>query len=169
MQELIQSLSKITITQFAAWWGAIIATLVLIWDIYKWKKRGAKIVIKARPNMVGVPSDDKTYIVVIVTNRGDLPTTITHLVGLYYPSIFSKFLHRKINFFFPYPGPTPPPYTLQPGNEWKGLIDQDNLKQDLLVQGRKKGFLYCGVVHSSSNKPMLKRVNIWESQREKNV
>ena len=35
------------ITDWAAWWGAIIATLVLVWDMYKWKRSGPIINVSA--------------------------------------------------------------------------------------------------------------------------
>ena len=39
------------ITEIAAWWGAIIATLVLLWDMYKWERSGPIINVSASPNM----------------------------------------------------------------------------------------------------------------------
>lgn len=39
------------LTEIAAWWGAFIATLLLFWDIYKWKRSGPIINVSASPNM----------------------------------------------------------------------------------------------------------------------
>jgi hypothetical protein len=38
-------------TDIAAWWGAVIATAVLIWDIYKWRTAGPRIALDVRSGM----------------------------------------------------------------------------------------------------------------------
>jgi len=38
------------ITELAAWWGAIIATLMLLWDMYKWVRSGPIINVSVSPN-----------------------------------------------------------------------------------------------------------------------
>jgi hypothetical protein len=88
-----------TATDAAAWWGAVIATLVFAWDFYKWMNRGASVVVTVSPNMESfgaMPSalDGKTYVVVEVKNLGDGSCTITHLIGVHYSSWFNK-LRRK--------------------------------------------------------------------------
>ena len=48
-------------SEIAAWWGATIATLVLLWDIFKWKRAGPVVTISASPNMTivgGVPHEE---------------------------------------------------------------------------------------------------------------
>lgn len=83
------------ITEIAAWWGAVIATFVLLWDIYKWKRSGPIIKISVTPNLKVYPSDpltnNKTWIHIMVTNSGNQPTTLTNLCGFYYKSRFQKF------------------------------------------------------------------------------
>lgn len=88
------------ITDFAAWWGAVIATLVLAWDIYKWKKSGPLIEVSASPNMQilgGMPDSlsGKTYVAVEVRNTGKGKTTVTHLVGYYYSSFINRLKRKK--------------------------------------------------------------------------
>lgn len=69
----------------AAWWGAIIATLVLVWDVFKWRKSRFSIKVSASPNMSSLNplkeklEDDKNIFVEVV-NRGDKVITLTHLV-----------------------------------------------------------------------------------------
>jgi hypothetical protein len=36
-------------SDIAAWWGAIVATAILFWDIIKWKKSGVTVKVKAVP------------------------------------------------------------------------------------------------------------------------
>lgn len=38
------------LTSLAAWWGASVATLLLFWDIYKWRKSGPNIIVKVLTN-----------------------------------------------------------------------------------------------------------------------
>ena len=83
------------LTSFVAWWGAVVATLVLLWDIYKWTKSGPSVVISARPDMktfVGAPQNlsEKKYILAEAVNKGNKKTTITHLVSYHYSSIVKR-------------------------------------------------------------------------------
>ena len=64
-----------TSTDFAAWWGCALATLVLVWDIYKYKKQRAVLIVNGN-----VHSGRGTWVSVTVTNIGTAPTT---LVGVY--------------------------------------------------------------------------------------
>ena len=97
-----------TSTDAAAWWGAIVASLVFIWDIYKWIKSGTALRISAVPNMqllydkIPKPTDTM-YVHVDVSNTGDKKTTITHLVGVCHTSFWKWLFRRKpgINFFVP--------------------------------------------------------------------
>ena len=156
-------------TEIAAWWGAIVATLIFAWDIFKWKRSGAIISINASPNMKtfgGVPDglENKTLIVVEATNIGNQKTTITHMVGFHYKNLFSKLTDKKdLSFFVPNPAPSSPlPYILGPGERWLGCMEQN---QELEEKSRD-GYLYCGIYHSCGKKPILQRVIV---QEEKNT
>ncbi len=86
------------ISDIAAWWGAVIATLALVWNIVVALRSGARIQVTATPNMLYIPSDpitkDKKYIYVKAVNRGTAPTTITHLCGFYSDSLWN-FIRKK--------------------------------------------------------------------------
>jgi hypothetical protein len=57
-------------TGLAAWWGAIVATGVAIWDFVKWKRRNTpRLKIEARQN-----EDDE--FVVKIANIGEVPALI---------------------------------------------------------------------------------------------
>lgn len=152
------------ITELAAWWCAIIATLLLVWDMYKWKRSGPIINISASPGMktVGkIPNhlEGKKYIAVEVTNTGDKKTTITHLVVFHYISLFQKLIKKKDkSFIFGTPAffPPPLPHILEPGERWLGGIEQTCELEEMT----RNVYLYCGVYHSSSKKPVLQRVII---------
>ncbi|MBM2837537.1 MAG: hypothetical protein HW415_162 [Deltaproteobacteria bacterium] len=138
-------------TDAAAWWGAITATLVFVWDIYKWIKSGSNLRITASPNMQLLYNEipkttDPKYVFVEVSNTGDKRTTITNLVGVCYQSFWGWLFWRKpdINFIVPTHALAKPlPYVLEPGERWSGM-------------GTRR--FYCGVCHSNKAKADLVRV-----------
>jgi hypothetical protein len=148
------------LTEIAAWWGAFIATLLLFWDIYKWKRSGPIINVSASPNMElisNVPDHlkDKILISVQVVNLGNIKTTLTHLVIFHYSSFFKKLIKKKnmqaiaISALY-----TPLPYALEPGELWQGEILQDKKLEEM----SRNGYLYCGIIHASRKKPILRRL-----------
>lgn len=53
-----------------AWWGAILSSVVFLWDVYKWHTAGPKIRFSVKSNMetFNMPNyDGKTIIVADVT------------------------------------------------------------------------------------------------------
>lgn len=34
-------------TEFIAWWGAILSTVVLAWDVFKWRRGKCDLIIEA--------------------------------------------------------------------------------------------------------------------------
>lgn len=151
-------------TDVAAWWGAIAATVAIIWDVVKWSHGGPRINVQPAPNMVvmgGSPllKDDNTYISVRVTNTGDQKTTITNLVGVYYDSFLKKALGKGAKHFIilnPALASAPLPFGIGPGEQWSGSVIQT---QELEERSRN-GFLYVGVGHTSSKEFALARVRI---------
>ncbi len=149
-----------SLTEAAAWWGALTGTAVLIWDIVKHTRSGARLWVNAAPDMQGVnmPGIKETQFMIFVeaNNVGDRSTTITHLLTAHYKNlwewVWSKPSHQAavIN-----PGPGLKfPHVLEPGQRWTGLVNQD----DLVSQIGFSGYLYCGIVHSSKKKPIMVRV-----------
>jgi len=151
----------ISVSDAAAWWGAIVATSVLAWDIYKWRKHHADIQVSTAPNMQTINPishrlDDEKNIFVEVVNNGEKTTTLTHLVALYYKNRFAL-LRRKptTQGIIPVPGGSPGlPFELAPGHRWTGLIDQE----DLISKSGPNGLFFCSIYHSASKKPVLSRV-----------
>lgn len=48
---MVIDFSKFTISDYAAWWGAVIATLALIWNIVIAARSGARVKVRVSPNM----------------------------------------------------------------------------------------------------------------------
>jgi hypothetical protein len=126
----------------AAWWGAAIATLVLIWDVIKWRKSRFSIRISASPNMSSFDQlerkleDDKNIFVEVV-NSGDKIITLTHLVVIHYSNLWELiFCKPSTQGIIPRPkGAQQIPYELEPGKRWTGLIDQKDLERKVRVRG----------------------------------
>ncbi len=149
-------------SQIAAWWGAIIATLVLGWDVFKWKQTGRpRLRLTASPGMKpsgSVPNVDpnKTYIAIEVVNVGDRKTELTHVTGIYYRSRLQRLRGRNERAFFVVNPAfsTQFPCFLEPGQRWLGGLEQT---ADL-EESSRAGLFYCGIIHSASKKPLTTRV-----------
>lgn len=151
-------------TDIVAWWGAIIATVVLAWDIYKWKTSGAKIRLLVSSGMSlygGGVQDENTYITFRVTNVGDRPTTITTIAGKHYKNMWAK-LRNKVTQAFVIPNPTfnhqHLPHMLEVGQEWMGGAEQTSDIEEMA----KNGYLFIEVYDSVHEKPSIGRVVINE-------
>ena len=154
---------KLDTTDVVAWWGAVVATSVLVWDIYKWKTSGARLRMRVSTGMVmtgnsfwNTDSPDKRHIVVNLSNYGDRSTTLTHLCFHSYPNWYARLRNRPQNSFVAAnPNPSQPlPHELKNGNIWMGITDQT----PDFVGYAKDGFLEAEVTHSHSTKTIKRRV-----------
>ena len=105
---------------YAAWWGAIVATIVLLWDIIKWRSRGPRLKAAVTQDAEGYGAE----FLVFVTNTGDLPGTIES-VKLRCVARRAVFFRRKIDLkdSFTLAGNKGfPPLPLQPGEPWEVSI-----------------------------------------------
>lgn len=153
--------ARFSLTDVAAWWGAVVATALFIWDIIKWIISGPKIIFTVWPNQIvmGDPvREGKTYINANVINRGTQPTTLRNLGLLFYKTRWRKFKHKadqamiitNPNMHFPIP------YLLEPGKVWNGLILQNNEVENMAKEGILEVSLSC----SHLKKDLLRRVLI---------
>jgi hypothetical protein len=155
-------------TNYAAWWGAVVATIVLVWDIYKWKKTGPKVSLKVSADMQTFGSSFnnkvKKYVTVRAINSGDKSTTITNLACRYYKNWLSKIRNKPYKFFcIVSPGITGPiPYNLEPGKVWDGFIGQTKEIEKMATEG----ILVCELYISHSNRPKISRIYVTISQNE---
>ncbi|MCZ7566366.1 MAG: hypothetical protein M5U08_23315 [Burkholderiales bacterium] len=150
-------------SEIAAWVGAATGSLALLWDIIKWSKTGPRIAVTAAPNMTGYGAAElilgnKPCVLVEACNVGDGKTTITHLVGFYYDSWLKRLFRRKpttsIAVLDPSPGKVP--HVLDKGERWVGMMEQN----EELIRMSQDGYLFCGVYHSTSKRPVLARLVI---------
>lgn len=148
-------------TTIVAWWGAVLSTIVFLWDIYKFRSAGPKLRFTAQTGMesVNMPLyQGKTLILANVTNYGDRPTTITNVGYLYFKG--RKHFRKKIPdkaAVVPSPSITQPlPFELKPGIVWTGLIIQD----PQIEEWAATGILDMMVYHSHTSKPLRQRIVI---------
>jgi hypothetical protein len=103
--------------------------------------------------------EEKDIVIVSVTNRGDAPTMITHLVLLELPTWWRRIRRRPTRTFI-VPNPQlkgyPPniPGELAPGKIWTGVIRK---RQDY-ISDLHTGRFYVGVYGSHRDKPYLRQI-----------
>ena len=151
----------LTATEAAAWWGASIATLVLVWDIVKWTRTGARLrvtVASEREAYGDWPQEvlDKTFVVVEVTNVGDRKTELTHLFGIQYRSWLDRLRGKRAKVFLVQRPALAHqfPCFLQPGERWLGGVTQTPEIEEMA----RDGLLFVELHHSASNRAILRRV-----------
>jgi hypothetical protein len=150
----------IDVTGFLAIWGAVLSTIAIVWDVYKWKTSGPNLHMRLMTGMepYNIPEyEGMTLIVAVVTNRGDRPTTITHLGLAHYDAWWKAMLRKRASAsaFIAIPSTTQRvPFELKPGVEWSGMIEQN----EELETWAREGWLYVTVYHSHDRKPMRHRV-----------
>lgn len=124
-------MDNLSASDIAAWWGAVVASLVLGWDILKWARDKARLKVSVKGNMlvIGEPDDDQRHwIQVSVVNTGSRPTTIKMVgVDVHKNLLLRMFGKAEESYAFPNAGRSATlPHRIQPGEEWFGLIPQIN-------------------------------------------
>jgi hypothetical protein len=150
-----------TASDAAAWWGAVVATLVFVWELFKWTRSGPRLVVKATPNMIEVAggvAGEEPRVFVEAVNRGDTATVLTHLVGYVYAGRISQLLRRRAGAFAVVTNGMGPqlPFRLEPGARWTGGIDQADLRSKF----GSKGYLRCGVADTVTGRNHLVTVRL---------
>jgi hypothetical protein len=152
------------ITDIIAIYAAVVATGVLLWDFYKWR-RTERVRLSGRVMrnaiIVGGFSSATTeakYISLTIDNRGRIGCTITHFVVIHYKN-WLNWLRGKSDFegiVNTHGGQGDDvPYELRPGGKsFTGIASQTREIEELSRTGR----LYIGISHTLESKPFLVRV-----------
>jgi hypothetical protein len=139
------SLSKLSPSDWAAWYAAALASGVAFFDFIKWKGAGPRI--KATVNVgwrmsgdVGV--GDADVVIAKVINKGDLPTTITHLAVYWWPP-GSKLNHKAVGRKLMLPRMIQSvsdrfPTKIEPGSTWTAVMEQCENLNTLMATGTAK-------------------------------
>ncbi|MBE0493117.1 MAG: hypothetical protein IBX48_02135 [Thiomicrospira sp.] len=125
---MIIDFTTLQASDYAAWWGAIIASLTLTWNIVVAIRSGARLKIYVTPNMELHPphpgKEGQRYIHVRAVNNGTLATTITHFCGYTAKTQFHS-VTKNVQPFIIMNGNFNIPFKLKPGEKWTGLASQD--------------------------------------------
>lgn len=125
---------------YVAWWGAIIATLVLFWDLTKWFRSGANIKVRHRINVYypdgkvlkteklknGESKKLASYCHIELINNGTLPTTIMDILATHVKGEDSMIVTSSSQCFTPHFGKKLPDI-INPGEVWSCRLEMDNL------------------------------------------
>jgi len=146
-----------------AWWGAILSTVVLVWDVYKWRTSGPKLRVAVLTGMEGIDIpgyEGEALISVNVTNYGDRPTTITSVGFKFYRTAWARIRNKPETFFvLAYPNKAQPlPFELKQGNFWSGTAGEGETTDIRMMAD--SGHLICELYHSHREKPVRRRVVI---------
>ena len=140
-------------------YGAAVATTSIVWQVFTWWHKGARLRGHAAPNMVmvgGDVQDDNTYIGLDVANIGDAPTTITSVVLMAHRNRLSRLLRRtevKAAIVVHSLAQTIP-HTLPAGGRFMSRV----IQTPDIEQWSRDHCLYMGVCHSMRRRPYLVRV-----------
>ncbi|MCC7221170.1 MAG: hypothetical protein IT490_10650 [Candidatus Contendobacter sp.] len=144
-------------SDIAAWWGATIATAVLVFDIFKWLRTGVAIKISIQANLTELGAESGGNVILLrACNRGDKTTTITH-IGVYEYASRLDFIRNKLKARFIVAHPDGPalPHELQPGKIWTATMNQSKLEK--IVTSK---YVYCALAHSASDHAQMKRIHL---------
>lgn len=122
-----------------AWWGAILASIVLIWDIAKWMKGGARIrsIIKFNVSYDdgkllseeaiegGVVRQYQNYCHIEFANIGKLPTTLMGLIASSKAESNAKDEFTVMDQAFTPHWEKKLPFVLKPGEIWSCRIEMN--------------------------------------------
>lgn len=152
-------------TEFVAWWGAVLATVVFAWDIIKWRRDRPRVRVTVKQNVfyddserVPLPDDGdggtrctlKPSFHIELRNIGTQPTTLLDIsserkdgkTSSGYASIaFREHFGKRL------------PYMLTPGDIWSCRIDQATL---LNLPGATPIEIHFAMSHLA--KPLVKKL-----------
>ncbi|MBW7469462.1 hypothetical protein [Marinobacter sp. F4218] len=125
-------------TDVVAWWGAVIATLVLLWDVVKWLNSGASLksrivlnthyddgeVIKREKTEHGETITYESYCHIEVVNTGSLPTTVMGIRATHSKNKSGMQMSVTQQVFTEHFGKNLP-HVLGPGEVWSCRLPMD--------------------------------------------
>ena len=163
MDWFVQKLSSLSASTWAAWWGAILSTIVFLWN---WCRTYPRLKVRAAPDMQLVGGSGKLepqkYITVSVVNVGTTPTTATHLYLIYYASRLRLIFRRPSQQMIVAKTELgqPLPKLVNVGEAWSCVFEQTSELSEMLA----KCYLHCGVRNESTAKCTYTRITPWKRQ-----
>lgn len=149
-------------TDLIAIYAAVVATGVLLWDVYKWRRtERVRLVGRVMSNAVlagpGYADTGERWISLNVDNRGHVACTVTHFYVVAYSGWFQWMRGRSesnwlVNTIGTH-GHTVPHF-LEPGRYFVGMALQTEEVEQLSRTKR----LYIAIAHSGSDKSVFARI-----------
>ena len=137
-----------------ALYAALLSTAIAVWEYIKWRGRN-NVEVTCNANMLFFPSaNKKKYVVVKATNKGETPTTITHLAMYFWKNRFDRLFKRERQSFMINSDQVPK--IVNPGEQWFGQIEQN----DEIEKMAAEGLLYAVLIHSMGRKEIIRPINI---------
>jgi hypothetical protein len=166
---------EVTIARYALWVSMAalaVSAGAFSLELRRWIESGVKLSMTVMSDAMlfgGIADDENTYVSVTVTNRGDAPTTITHMLFYNYPKRLARYMPRqlarhwksqspKIMLVVNTGNPGPLPFHLEPGKNWVGLAAHTPDLEHMIAAGN----LYLGIIGSHSDQTLFKRVRRWK-------
>lgn len=160
-----------------AWWGAILSTIVFVWNIIVWKLSGPKVEISISPfvyNWMGsveyLPGEEvienggtirqmKPFIAVEIRNTGKSATTLLSIsfAQTDSPSGMRKRMSSTDDYE---PFSNPLPAVLEPGHIWLCKFDQEQALQ--YYRENETTYFSVDIRHTHSKKWVRKTIEIDE-------
>ena len=144
-----------SLTEFVAWYGAAVASAVLAWDVFKWRRSGPRLTVRITPYYEPSLSLGNNYIRIDISNVGDQATTLTAIYGYNLSRFQILFRWRKkgLDMLYNQSDTDSLPMKLDSGDAWHYVFAKTPLIDTMI---EKKRF-YIGTVHSSSSRPIMRR------------
>lgn len=130
-------------------------------QFFQWLRSGPRLKLSLMADAVEFPKGDgKPKLALTVTNRGEEPTMITHMIAFTYETRWKRF-RRKPTMTAIVNSPNIPS-ELQPKHYWMGFM----VYNDKAMKERRRNKLYVGVIASHSDRNFLVKV---PSPKESNI
>lgn len=189
--EFVMSYDEITKAELIAIFALVVSVVSVVisagsfsLEFRRWFESGVKLKLTYSIDRIHVVhgesilEPDKRYISVDVSNRGDAPTTLTHLTFIYHPTIWDEWRYdfsrsfirrivpysnlwksldskRSVNFLYYGLNPAnPQPHFLEPGARWSETCLQNEDIDKMLNDGR----LWLRIYANHADKPIKIRL-----------
>lgn len=144
-----------TPTDFIATLALMVSCFTLALELKRWFDAGPKLKLSVMGDAVVIPDDDgEQKLLLTVVNRGDTPTTITHMIVFTFTNRWKYLRKRPATSGLVNSTLMAIPVEVGINKTFMGMMRYD----EKLMKARKAGHLYIGVHATHSNKPFLIRV-----------
>lgn len=144
-------------------YAALMATGVFIIEIRQWLESRPRVFLKITTDLA-MPNNTEgidKIMSVSVTNRGSVTTTIQNMFTREYDSWWQRTFTKKtvrlgaiFNAKFPNSNEGELPHAIQPGAEWRGMLEQTSELETKIANGR----VYVSIYFTHKDKPITKRI-----------